>query len=85
MFSGLGGQQPQTNTTGGGLFGNPPASSQPQSGGLFSGASGAGSNTQTGATGGLFGGLGGGSTNQTQPKPLLGGLGSSTTPGSSLL
>ncbi|KAB8238099.1 hypothetical protein ETB97_006117 [Aspergillus alliaceus] len=79
MFSGLGGQQ--SNTTGGGLFGNTATTSQPQSGGLFAGTAGANA-TQTGATGGgLFGGA---STAQTQSKPLFGGLGASTTTGGSL-
>lgn len=81
MFSGLGGQQ--TNTGGGGLFGNSTATtSQPQSGGLFSGT--ANTNTaQSGTTGGgLFGGA---STAQTQSKPLFGGMGTSNNTGGSLL
>jgi len=81
MFSGLGGQQQQSGTTGSGLFGNSTnTTSQPQSGGLF-GTAGTGT-TQSGTSGGLFGGgLGASTTTQTQQKSAFGGLGGSTTGG----
>ncbi|KAL4902973.1 hypothetical protein BDW74DRAFT_157211 [Aspergillus multicolor] len=77
LFSGLGGQQ--NNTSGTGMFGNTTATTQPQSGGLFSGTAGANNTTtQTSNTGGLFGNMAPATTTQTESKPAF-SLGSTTT------